>query len=280
MSTRLRDVLMQELGVLRYEPTEKRIRGMLGEETVIDSTRAMLAWEPKRIVPTYAVPVDDVDGEIAAAPTDAAAAGEPDGVPAMGAPMLGDRAVLDPSIPFGVHTAEGQPVQIISRGGRRAEAFRAEDPAFADLVIVDFGAFDAWYEEDERNVGHPRDPFHRIDIVHSSRQVRVELGGETLAESSRPYLLFEPPLPVRYYLPRDDVHADLLEPSDTRTFCAYKGRASYWSTAGEDDVAWTYTEPLREAAEVTGRVAFFNERVDIRVDGSLLERPVTPWSRR
>jgi uncharacterized protein (DUF427 family) len=279
MSTRLRDVLMQELGVLRYEPTEKRIRGMLGEETVIDSTRAMLAWEPKRIVPTYAVPVDDVDGEIAAAPTDAAA-GEPDGVPAMGAPMLGDRAVLDPSIPFGVHTAEGQPVQIISRGGRRVEAFRARDPAFADLVIVDFDAFDAWYEEDERNVGHPRDPFHRIDIVHSSRQVRVELGGETLAESSRPYLLFEPPLPVRYYLPRDDVQGDLLQPSDTRTFCAYKGRASYWSAAGEDDVAWTYTEPLREAAEVTGRVAFFNERVDIRVDGSLLERPVTPWTRR
>jgi uncharacterized protein (DUF427 family) len=231
-------------------------------------------------VPTYAVPVDDVDGEIAAAATDRADAGEPEGIPAMGAPMLGDRVVLDPSIPFAVHTADGEPVQIISRGGRRAEAFRARDPAFADLLIVDFGAFDAWYEEDERNVGHPRDPFHRIDIVHSSRQVRVELRGETLAESSRPYLLFEPPLPVRYYLPRQDVRAGLLESSDTTTFCAYKGEASYWSAAGEDDVAWTYTEPLREAAEVTGRAAFFNERVDILVDGTLAERPRTPWSRR
>ena len=113
--------------------------------------------------------------------------------------------------------------------------------------------FDAWYEEDEPNVAHPRDPFHRIDIVHSSRTVRVELGGELLAESSAPYLLFEPPLPVRHYLPAADVRMDLLTPSDTRTFCAYKGEASYLSHAGEPDVAWYYPAPLREAAEVTGR---------------------------
>jgi uncharacterized protein (DUF427 family) len=89
-----------------------------------------------------------------------------------------------------------------------------------------------------------------------------------------------PPLPVRYYLPAEDVHTDLLRPSDARTFCAYKGQASYFSTADEQDVAWTYRPPLREATEITDRIAFFNERVDLVVDDELQERPITPWSRR
>jgi uncharacterized protein (DUF427 family) len=281
MSTRLRDVLMGELDALRHEPTEKRIRAKLGDRTVIDSTRAMLVWEPKRVVPTYAVPVEDVDAEIGAAPRSDASGPGPAGVPAMGAPQLAGRPVFDPSIPFSVHTAEGEPLTI--RGGDaagEAAGFRPSDPALAGYVILDFAGFDAWYEEDERNVGHPRDPFHRIDIVHSSRHVRVELDGDVLAESSDPCLLFEPPLPVRYYLPGDDVRTDLLRPSDTRSVCAYKGHASYWSLPGGDDVAWFYPEPLREAAEIAGRLAFFNERVELLVDGERLERPVTPWSRR
>jgi uncharacterized protein (DUF427 family) len=145
--------------------------------------------------------------------------------------------------------------------------------------VLDFKGFDAWYEEDERNLSHPRDPFHRIDIVHSSRHVRVESDGETLAESSRPYLLFETGLPVRYYLPPEDVRLDRLGASETSTACAYKGQASYWALDGRD-VAWYYPQPLREAAEITDRVAFFNEHVDIAVDGERLERPVTPWSKR
>jgi len=109
--------------------------------------------------------------------------------------------------------------------------------------------------------------------------VRVERDGEVLAESAAPYVLFEPPLPVRYYLPAADVRMDRLRPSQKRTFCAYKGEASYWSL-DEEDVAWTYPQPLREAAEVKDRVAFFNEQVDLVVDGIPLERPVTPWSKR
>jgi uncharacterized protein (DUF427 family) len=268
---------MGELGTLRYEPTEKRIRATLGGETAIDSTRALLVWEPERVVPSYAVPVDDVDAELVEATDDGSEAQEP----AIGAPRLGDRVVLDPSVPFSVHTAAGRPLTIRARGGEaEAAAFRPSDPALEGFVVLDFAAFDAWYEEDERNFGHPRDPFHRIDIVRSSRHVRVELDGTTLAESSRPLLLFEPPLPVRYYLPRDDVRTDLLGPSDTRTVCAYKGQASYLSLTGAGDLAWTYPQPLREASEVTDHVAFFNERVDIVVDGERLERPITPWSRR
>ena len=283
MSVRVRDLLMRELDTLRYEPIDKRIRATLAEGTVIDTTRAMLVWEPKRVVPTYAVPVEDVAGEILSLPR--SETGDPDahGVAPMGAPRLAGQVVFDPSVPFDVRTTEGEPLTIRAGAGeaaRDAAAFRADDPALAGYVIVDFDGFDSWYEEDERNVGHPRDPFHRIDIVHSSRHVRVERDGVPLAESTAPRLLFEPPLPVRYYLPPQDVRVDLLRPSDTRTFCAYKGEASYLSLEGDADIAWTYPAPLREAAAVTDHVAFFNERVDIVVDGTPLDRPVTPWSAR
>jgi uncharacterized protein (DUF427 family) len=279
MSVRVRDVLMEQLGALRHEPTEKRIRAELDGVTVVDSTRALLVWEPRRIVPTYAAPVDDVAGELVAVPP--TEIGTPDGVVAMGAPHLGDRPVYDPSIPFSLHTTAGERLLLrVSGSDRTPEAFRAADPDLDGYVLLDFDGFDAWYEEDERNLAHPRDPFHRVDIVHSSRTVRVELDGQVLAESTSAHLLFEPPLPTRYYFPLADVHTDLLEPSDLVTRCAYKGEASYFSAAGEPDLAWGYRDPLRDSAEITGRVAYFNERVDIHVDGELQERPVTPWSRR
>lgn len=278
ISKRVRDLLMGELDALRHEPIDKRIRAKLGAQTVIDSTRAVLVWEPKRVVASYAVPVEDIAGELAAAPAGDGTSGEDSPIVA---PRLGNRPVLDPSIPFAVHTAGGESVTIRDPSGQHvAAAFRLDDAELAGYVVLDFGSFEAWYEEDEPNLGHPRDPFHRIEILHSSRTVRVERDGVVLAESTAPYLLFEPPLPVRYYLPPGDVRVDLLRPSEKRTTCAYKGRASYWSLEHEADIAWSYPEPVREAAEVTGRIAFLNEHVDIVVDGTALERPVTPWSRR
>ena len=277
MSTRLRDVLMGELGELRHEPTEKRIRAVLGEETVVDSTRALLVWEPRRVVPTYAVPAEDLDAEVVPAP-DGEPGELPPGVPPMGV-RLGDLRVLDPSVPFAAHTAPGEPVVVRDpASGREAQAFRPADPQLAGYLVLDFDGFDGWLEEDEPNVGHPRDPFHRIDIVRSSRHVRVEAAGRVLAESTDACLLFEPPLPVRCYLPPQDVRPGVLRPSPTRTTCAYKGHASYWSAEGLEDVAWSYPEPLREASEIAGRVAFLDERVDVIIDGERRERPVTPWS--
>ena len=278
MSTRLRDVLWARLEELRHEPIDKRIRATLGDATVIDSTRALLVWEAKRVVPTYAVPEADISAEVVATDTSTVMDESQFGVAAMDAPQLLGRPVFDPGVPFAVRMTPGTDVAIRA-GDREAAGFRPDDDALAGYVIVDFAAFDAWYEEDERNLGHPRDPFHRIDIVHSSRHVRVERDGVLLAESSNPRLLFEPPLPVRYYLPPADVRTELLRPSDKRSICAYKGEASYWSLGGEDDVAWTYPAPLREAQEVTDHICFFNEMVDIVVDGTPLERPVTPWSR-
>jgi uncharacterized protein (DUF427 family) len=271
MSVRVRDLFMTELGRLRHEPIQKRIRATIGDATVVDSTRAALVWEPGRVVPDYAVPTEDIAGEMESAPDGLMPV--PDDLP-----RLGDRPILDPHIPFSVHSTEGEPVTIRAAGGREVAGFRPDDRELDGYVILAFGDFDAWYEEDERNVSHPRDPFHRIDIVHSSRHVRVEVDGKVLADSTRPYLLFETHLPARFYLPAEDVHTDLLAPSDTRSACAYKGEASYWALDGAGDIAWTYRAPLREAAEVTDRIAFFNERVDVFVDGERLERPVTPWS--
>ena len=270
---------MRSLGELRYEPVPKRIRAMLGEQVVIDTDRAVLVWEPKRVVPSYGVPFDEMEGVVSPA-SGSAASGE-SAVAGVVVPHLGDRPVYDPSVPFAVHTTEGEALDIrIGGAGHPGAAFRPADDALGDYVIVDFNAFDEWYEEDERNFAHPRDPFHRIEIVHSSRSVRVEHGGELLAESARPYLLLEAPLPVRYYLPREDVVDGLLRSSPTTTSCAYKGQASYWSLKDEEDIAWSYPKPLREASEVTDRIAFFNERVDLVVNGTRLERPVTPWSPR
>jgi len=279
MSTEIRRLLASGLGQLRHEPTARRIRAVLGGSTVLDSTRAVLVWEPRRVVPCYAVPVDDVRAELVAAGAAVAEATDEIGVRL---PGLSRRPVLDPSIPFAVHTAEGQVVDVRAGGQDRPGAgFRPADPDLAGYVVLDFGAFDAWYEEDELNVAHPRDPFHRIDVLASSRDVSLELDGEPLARSSRPVLLFETMLPTRYYLPREDIRAELI-PSATRTYCAYKGQATYWSVAVGGhllaDVGWTYQDPLHDAARVRGLIAFFDERVDVVVDGERRERPITPWS--
>ncbi len=278
MSSQMGALLASGLDELRHEPIGKRIRAVLGGGTVVDSTRVVLVWEPRRIVPSYAVPAGDVRGELAPA-TAAAGATEEAGVQM---PGLSRRPVLTPSVPFAAHTADGQGVDVRARGQDRPGAgFRLADPDLAGYIVLDFRAFDAWYEEDEPNVAHPRDPFHRIDVLASSRHVRLELDGQVLAESSRPMLLFETMLPVRYYLPREDIRAE-LSPSGTRTYCAYKGQASYWSATVGDrvvpDIAWAYQEPLHDAAQIRGLTAFFDERVDVVVDGERRERPITPWS--
>ncbi len=275
MAVELGAVLLDQLPGLRFQPTPKRVRADLGGRTVVDSSRAVLVWEPRRIVPTYAVPVEDVSAELVPAPPSAEAAAALD--------ALGSRRVLSPGH-FRTHTTDGEELTVRSPGGERvAAAFRLSDPELAGYVELDFDAFDQWLEEEEPIVAHPRDPFHRVDVRRSNRAVVVERDGVVLAESSHPRLLFETNLPVRTYLPLEDVRLDRLVPSDTRTACAYKGvTSSYWAVEGEGgrplDVAWRYEHPLPDAVEITGMVAFFDERVDVVVDGERRPRPATPWS--
>ena len=278
MSIQVRELMASGLGQLRHEPTAKRIRAVLGGETVVDSTRALLVWEPRRVVPSYAVPAEDVRGDLVPA---GPASGAGDDVGAA-LPDLSTLRILDPRVPFTVHSTGGEAADLHTADQKRpGAAFRPADPDLAGLVVLDFDAFDAWYEEDELNVAHPRDPFHRIDVLPSSRQVRLELDGVVLADSSRPVLLFETMLPTRYYLPRVDVTAELI-PSDTKTWCAYKGQASYFSVSASGrlipDIAWSYTDPRHDATQVRDLIAFFDERIDVTLDGERRPRPVTPWS--
>jgi uncharacterized protein (DUF427 family) len=260
MSVRQRDALTSASASLRHEPLAMRIRAQLDGATVVDTTRAALVWEPRRVVCEYAVPITDLHAELH--PTN------PGGDP----PELPERGPLFPRIPFSVHTTDGQSCDV--RAGNRilaGAAFRPTDHDLAELVILDFDAFDVWYQEDEQNIGHPRDPYHRIDTYPSSRRVRVGVDDTVLAASSRPMILFEAMLPPRYYLPMDDVRVE-LGPTDTSTVCAYKGRASYWSAevggTRLDDVAWGYLDPLVDSEQIRGMVCFDDSKVTVTVDAA------------
>ncbi|WP_422934072.1 DUF427 domain-containing protein [Sinomonas sp. P47F7] len=239
---------------LRYEPTAKRLRARLGDELILDSHRAIVVWEPGRHLPVHAVPEDDVVARLEpAAPGEGRANHTADGE------LLTVRA--------GAHTAAGQ-------------AFRLSDPDLSGYIVLETDAFD-WFEEDELVVGHPRDPFARIDIRATSRRVRVLLDGAVLAATTRSVILFEGQLPPRTYIPREDVNWGLLQPVELVTVCPYKGHAHYWTAPGLGDgrpVAWSYGPEFPEMAQIHGLVAFFDERTDVEVDGRIPARPATAWT--
>jgi uncharacterized protein (DUF427 family) len=279
MTVRMRDLVGGVVDQLRYEPTAKRVRAEADGATVAVSDRALLVWEPRRVVPAYAVPVEDLRGTLAPAP---AAAQDVPADTGFAIPDVTALRVLDPRVPFAVRSTPGEPVGVRVPGSDRVvEGFCPADPALAGYVVLDFAGADAWFEEDEPVHGHPRDPFHRVDVRAGSRSVRVSADGQVLAESSRPSLVFETLLPVRTYLPAADVVAD-LEPSPTRTWCAYKGEAHYWSVRTGvglvPDAVWGYPDPLPDAVQLRGLLCFFDERFDVAVDGVPRPRPVTPWS--
>jgi uncharacterized protein (DUF427 family) len=228
--------------LLYFEPTPKRIRVEFGGETIADSTGVHLLFET-RLLPVYYFPVADVREDLLRR-TDHTTH----------CPVKGDAAYWT-----------------VAAGGRTAEnaVWGYPDPIapwLTGYVAFYWDAMDAWYEEDERVHGHPHDPYSRIDVLRGSRHVTVRSRGTVLAASDRPMVLFETGLPVRYYLPREDVRLDLLQPSETRTWCAYKGEARYWSYDGVD-VAWAYEAPLHDAERVRDMICFYVERVDIEVDG-------------
>ncbi|HEY7631641.1 MAG TPA: DUF427 domain-containing protein [Thermoleophilaceae bacterium] len=248
----------QTRGRVRVETGAKRVRAFLGGELVADTSRPRLVWE-KPYYPAYYFPVADVRTELL----------EADGGVAH-SPSRGDATTYT-----------------VRAGGKEASggALRYLDSPIEELrelVRLDWDSMDAWFEEDEEVFTHPRDPYTRVDILPSSRHVRVEVDGETIAESTSPRLLFETGLPVRYYLPKTHVQMDLLEPSDTVSHCPYKGEAEWWSVrAGgrlHEDLAWSYPLSLPESQKVAGLVAFYDEKVDVYVDGVLQERPHTKFS--
>jgi len=251
------DLWADGLRLLRYEPTEMRLRASSGGRELVDTDRAVLVWEPRRVVASYAVPVAELRAELT----------EPSVQP-----VPAPEGLLHPGIPFAAHSCPGQVVDVAGLAGA---GYQPDDAELAEYVVLDFKAIDEWYEEDERLVSHPRDPYHRVATRPSSRTVRVELDGVLLAESSRPTFVFETSLPTRFYLPREDVVAELL-PSERRSACAYKGHATYYSTEGATDLFWSYLEPLKEVRDLAGLVSFFDDVLDVYVDDKLRDRPGGP----
>jgi uncharacterized protein (DUF427 family) len=246
---------------IRVEPMERRVRAMFGWQTIADSTRAVMLLERGHL-PVYYFPMDDVRMDLLTA-TDHHTH----------CPYKGRAS-------YWTLTAEEKSAENAVWGYLDPLPERADIKGY---VAFYWNRMDAWYEEDDEVFVHPRSPYHRVDVLHSSRHVKVVVGGEVVAETRRPRLLFETGLPTRYYIPKLDVRMDLLLSSDTRTRCPYKGEAVYWSvTAGgkaHEDLVWSYPAPIPECPKIENHLCFFNERVDAIVDAGVeVPRPQTQGS--
>ncbi|WP_084801704.1 DUF427 domain-containing protein [Bradyrhizobium sp. Ec3.3] len=239
---------------VHIERSPRRVRTYFGGKLIADSEHVLLVYETKR-PPAYWFPVTDVRMEYLEQlqqPAD----------------TIRWRLVVKDRI---AHNA--------ARAYVKSTADRA---ALVGYLTFYWNEMDAWFEEDEQVFVHPRDPYTRVDTVHSSRHVCVEIEGVTLAESRRSILLFETGLPTRYYIPKLDVRMDLLEPTDSATRCPYKGVACYWSARVGDklvkDIVWSYPAPIPECPKIENLLSFYNEHVDLYVDGVPQDRPITPFS--
>jgi uncharacterized protein (DUF427 family) len=245
---------------VRTEPNRRRVRVFVGGHAVADSSRTVYLFETGHL-PVYYFPREDVRFDLL----------EPTSHHTH-CPWKGDASYYD--------------VVVGDRRVRNA-AWAYPAPIDSAAELTDYVAFywdaaDAWFEEDDEVFVHARDPYHRVDVLTSSRHVEVRVNGVLVADTRRPRLLFETGLPVRYYIPKLDARMDLLEPTATRTRCPYKGEAVYWSVQAGDEVAtdvvWSYPYPIPEIPKIENLLAFYNEKVDITVNGVPQDRPVTKWS--
>ena len=232
------------------EPSQRWVRARVGGEWVVDSKRPFLVWEHDKY-PTYFFPRADVrlDWLIESAQT---------------------------------NTRQFWDLQLSDQLIERAAYTYPNQPQLEGLISLSWHKMAHWYEEEEEVFVHPRDPYKRVDTMPSSRHVQVIIDGVTVAETKRPFLLFETNLPVRYYIPAADVHQHYLTASDSHTQCPYKGTASYWHvTIGDKiykDYVWYYPHPIPECPKIKELLCFYNEKVELVVDGVVLERPLTAWS--
>jgi uncharacterized protein (DUF427 family) len=246
--------MTEQRGLVRTAPAHRRVRGYLGGAVVFDTVDALYVWEGPHY-PQWYVPLADVTS-----------------------------GVLEPTATTTRSPSRGTASHHTVRAGGAVAvdaAWRYHDSPLAELrdrVRFEWGALDAWFEEDEEVYVHPRSPDTRVEILPSSRHVVVSVDGVVLADSTHPVFLHETGLPVRTYLPKVDVRMDLLVATDTSSMCPYKGTASYWSVRLADgtehaDIAWGYASPLRESQRIAGLVAFYDTRVDVTIDGVRQPRP-------
>ena len=251
---------------MQTELSDRWVRACVGDVAVVDTRAPLLFWEPAFPVPRYAFDRRDVREDLL--------------TPATGEPPAEPRFFL-PTVPV----SQWYDLQV---NGRRLPhvAWTHDDPELREWMVLSWqpGLVDRWLEEDEEVAGHPRDPHKRVDALPSSRHVVVALDGVVLAETRSPVLLFETGLPTRYYLPREDVDLSLLTPTANHSHCPYKGQADeYWDVKdrpGAKNLAWSYSDPFPAVGRIQGRICFYNELVDLTVDGVAQPRPVSVFSVR
>ena len=240
----------------RVEPSPRRVRGYLGDELIFDTMSARYVWEVP-YYPQYYIPLNDVQPS----------------------------ALQDDNHSQTVQFGPSKLFSVIGPTATHQSAARVFDDdggPVSGLVRFEWSAL-SWFEEDEPIYGHPRNPYARVDALRSHRHVTVAVDGVLLADTRSPVMLFETGLPTRYYIDQTDVTFEHLEPTSTQTLCPYKGVTSgYWSVRAGDtvytDLAWTYHTPLPAVAPIANMVAFYNEKVDITLDGVALPRPQTHFS--
>ncbi len=266
MAKALEDRVVENLGQrpiagddIFFEPVSRRVRVIFGGATIADSRAVMLMLEKKRLA-IYYFPVKDVRLDLLL-PTSFTSSHAGKGDASFYSVKVGDRVAEKAAWRY----------------------LQSEQPKLKDYVAFYWDKMDSWFEEDDEVFVHPRDPYHRVDVLNSSRHVKVVVGGEVVAETNRPRLLFETGLPTRYYIPKLDVRLDLLTPTNTSTRCPYKGKASYWTVrvGGKEftDIVWAYPAPIPECPKIENLLCFYDEKVDaVYVDGELQPRPKTPWS--
>ncbi|KAL4889901.1 hypothetical protein BDV59DRAFT_102501 [Aspergillus ambiguus] len=233
------------------EDVSRRVRVLFAGHFIVDVPSAKLVWE-RPFYPVYYVPFSAI---------------QPTYLRPNGTNSNGDQTYD----------------LVISTRESTSAVTHIQSGVLKDYAKISFDAVDAWFEEDERMYGHPKDPYKRIQILQSSKHVRVEIDGVEVANTTRPKLLYETGLPVRKYIPHSDVRVDLLKDDPGRkTTCPYKGDASYYivqtGTRERAGLAWWYRAPLPESMDIRGHIAFYDEKVDVWVDGVKQEQPVTPFS--
>jgi uncharacterized protein (DUF427 family) len=235
--------------LLFAEPLRRRMRVQFGGQWVADSEDVVLLHEPGRYPVAFFALADVGEGVL---------------VPET---RTTKHRELGTTAWFSVHAGDEQ--------AQRSAWQYTDLPAYAnvlrDRVAFAWRFMDAFYEEDERIVGHAADLYHRIDIRRTSRDLVVRDGDRVVAETRRPVALYESGFAPRWYVPRDDVDASALAPVEGQTFCPYKGLASYYDVGERKRAAWSYLEAWPEVAGVSGWVSFEPDIVDVYLDGRKLD---------
>ncbi|KAF4967062.1 hypothetical protein FSARC_5353 [Fusarium sarcochroum] len=252
-----------EHGPRKSLETARRVRAIHNHITIVDTTQAVYIWEHDNY-PTIYVPRADLQNSKLVDKQNISV-------------ELKERAAVAELVVPSHNGLEEVKVERVLRFSQDVTL-----GPLSDTVRIEFRSIDQWLEEDEPIFVHAKDPFKRVDILHSQRPIEIKVEGKTVAKAVSSMHLFETGLPTRYYLPLTSVDQAVLRKSNLRTKCPYKGDAEYYNVVIDgqefENLVWYYNRPTHESSAITGLVCFYNEKVDVILDGELQVRPKTKFA--